>query len=363
MIYRVTTKTTLEIFTKTEFVVNRRFSDFLGLHRKLMMKYLSKGIILPSPPEKDSLSMAKVKIAQDGDGPINLIDRRRSFLERYLNRLVQRENLLADSDVREFIEAAHDLPKATDTKALSGAGVLRALTSISNQVTKLTVKSNEQDSWFDENHTFVSHLKQIFKSLNNQLNNLYEQHREVSYLFKHFSTYLNHLATTEEHPLLSSALIELANLQEKLEQNKNEYANKEYGTITELVREYVLFLDMIDLVLLERIQSHQYWLNAELTLNRKRETKHKLQETPKGKDKLPQIEMEIIEWEKQAATSKQNLEDMSKTVKEEFEMFEQVRCRDFQQAIGQHLRQLLEQQERILQIWEAFLPEANKIHV
>ena len=30
--YRITTKTTLSIFKQSEFSVNRRFSDFLGLH-------------------------------------------------------------------------------------------------------------------------------------------------------------------------------------------------------------------------------------------------------------------------------------------------------------------------------------------
>jgi sorting nexin-1/2 len=111
MIYRITTKTTLPIFKKSDFTVNRRFSDFLGLHSKLAQKHLHMGIFIPSPPEKDSLSMAKVKISKEEAVPTDFIDRRRSQLERYLNRLARHDKLIEDSDVREFLEMPNDLPK------------------------------------------------------------------------------------------------------------------------------------------------------------------------------------------------------------------------------------------------------------
>lgn len=50
--YRVFTKTNMPIFSKHEFAVLRRFSDFLGLHEKLTEKYLRSGRIIPPAPEK-----------------------------------------------------------------------------------------------------------------------------------------------------------------------------------------------------------------------------------------------------------------------------------------------------------------------
>lgn len=50
--YRVLTKTNMPIFSKHEFAVLRRFSDFLGLHEKLTEKYLRSGRIIPPAPEK-----------------------------------------------------------------------------------------------------------------------------------------------------------------------------------------------------------------------------------------------------------------------------------------------------------------------
>lgn len=40
------------MFSKSEFSVKRRFSDFLGLHSKLASKYLHVGYIVPPAPEK-----------------------------------------------------------------------------------------------------------------------------------------------------------------------------------------------------------------------------------------------------------------------------------------------------------------------
>jgi sorting nexin-1/2 len=180
---------------------------------------------------------------------------------------------------------------------------------------------------------------------------------------KQFSTSLNHLATIEEHPLLSSALIELANLQEKLDQINNEHIMKEFAVITELVKEYVSLLDMVQLSFQERIKSHQQWLHAEDTLRKKRETKTKLEQTPKGADKLPQAEMEINEWEGKVVRGKEDFERISASIKQEMEVFEQTRIDDFKKAIDNYLKHLLEDQEKVLQMWEAYLPEANKINV
>ncbi|CAF0843540.1 unnamed protein product [Rotaria sp. Silwood1] len=361
--YRITTKTTLPMFKKSEFSVQRRFSDFLGLHAKLVHKHLHVGVIIPSPPEKDSISMAKVKISKDESIPTDFIDRRRALLERYLNRLVRHDKLIEDSDVREFIEMPSELPKSTNTQALSGAGVLRALTNISNQVTKITTKKTEQDQWFEEKHIFIDDLHKHLKNLYNQFNTLFSQRKEAGHALKIFSISLNHLATTEEHPLLSSALIELANLEEKLDQVHNEQALQEYSILTELIKEYVSLLEMVQLAFHERIKVHQQWLNAEETLKKKRETKTKLEQSPKSADKLPQAEMEIRDWVGKVDRGKEDFEKISTTIKQEMDVFEQTRIDDFKKAVDSYLNDLLEEQNKILQIWEGYLPEANKIIV
>lgn len=60
--YTVITRTNIGLFKKNELTVSRRFSDFLGLHEKLVEKYLHKGRIVPAPPEKNVMGIGKTNI-------------------------------------------------------------------------------------------------------------------------------------------------------------------------------------------------------------------------------------------------------------------------------------------------------------
>ena len=50
--YRVVTTTNIRCFRRSSFSVVRRYSDFLGLHEKLVARYQSRGRIIPPAPEK-----------------------------------------------------------------------------------------------------------------------------------------------------------------------------------------------------------------------------------------------------------------------------------------------------------------------
>lgn len=99
----------------------------------------------------------------------DFIERRRAALERYLNRTATHPVLSVDPDFREFLEAGKyftifyllyslfqilytyfpidmELPKATSTSALSGAGVMRLFNKVGETVNKITYKMDENDS-------------------------------------------------------------------------------------------------------------------------------------------------------------------------------------------------------------------------
>jgi len=55
--FSVVFQTNIPDFRKSEMEVYRRFSDFLGLHEKLVEKHLHRGCIIPPPPEKSVIGM------------------------------------------------------------------------------------------------------------------------------------------------------------------------------------------------------------------------------------------------------------------------------------------------------------------
>lgn len=144
--YRVVTRTNAPYFRKTQFSVNRRFSDFLGLHEKLMEKHLHMGRIVPPAPEKSVLGMTKIKMSKDEQVTSeDFVERRRAALERFLQRTAAHPSLRVDPDFREFLEQEVELPRATNTSSLSGAGMFRLISRVGDSVSKITTKMDEAD--------------------------------------------------------------------------------------------------------------------------------------------------------------------------------------------------------------------------
>ena len=74
MTYKVSTKTNVNYFKKSEMSVDRRFSDFLGLHDKLSEKYLQNGRIIPPAPDKSVVGMTRVKMSKESDTEVVIQD-------------------------------------------------------------------------------------------------------------------------------------------------------------------------------------------------------------------------------------------------------------------------------------------------
>ena len=64
---------------------------------------------------------------------------------RYLNRTAKHPDLRYDPDFRDFLQTEGELPKASNTSALSGAGVMRLFSKVGENIGKMTFKMDETD--------------------------------------------------------------------------------------------------------------------------------------------------------------------------------------------------------------------------
>ena len=62
-----------------------------------------------------------------------------------MNRVGKHPTLRHDPFFREFLEMDGELPKATSTSALSGAGVMRLFNRVGDSFGKITFKMDETD--------------------------------------------------------------------------------------------------------------------------------------------------------------------------------------------------------------------------
>ncbi|KAK3526438.1 hypothetical protein QTP70_025470 [Hemibagrus guttatus] len=359
MAYRVSTQTTLPMFRSKQFTVRRRFSDFLGLYEKLSEKHSQNGHIVPPPPEKSILGMTKVKVGKEDPSSAEFVERRRAALERYVQRLVSHPSLLQDPDVREFLEK-EELPRALNTQALSGAGFLKMINKATDAVSKMTIKMNESDVWFEDKLQEVESEDQQLRKLHAMVESLVNHRKELSMNTAVFAKSVAMLGSSEDNTALSRALSQLAEVEDRIEQLHQDQASNDFFIFAELLADYIRLLGAVRACFDQRMKAWQRWQDAENMLQKKRETEAKLLWANKP-DKLQQAKDEITEWESKVSQYERDFERVSATVRKEVLRFEKERARDFKKQIVRYLESLLNSQQQLIKYWEAFLPEAKAI--
>uniref|UniRef100_A0A7N6AV05 Sorting nexin-2 n=1 Tax=Anabas testudineus TaxID=64144 RepID=A0A7N6AV05_ANATE len=342
-------ETTLSMFRNKTFTVRRRFSDFLGLYEKLSEKHGPNGFIVPPPPEKSILGMTKVKVGKEDSSSTDFVERRRGALERYLQRVVNHPSLLQDPDVREFLER-EELPRAVSTQALSGAGFLKMLNRATDAVSKMTIKMNESDVWFEEKLQEVESADQQFRKLHALVETLVVHRKELSLNTASFAKSAAMLGSAEDNTALSRALSQLA----------EDQAENDTFCFAELIADYIRLLGAVRGSFDHRMKAWQRWQDAQTMLQKKRETEAKLLWANKP-DKLQLAKEEIAEWEAKVTQYERDFERVSATVRKEVIHFEKQKAKNFKRQIINYLESLLQSQQQLIKYWEAFLPEAKAI--
>ncbi|XP_014224652.1 sorting nexin-2-like [Trichogramma pretiosum] len=363
--YKVETKTNIQLYRNKVFSVNRRFSDFLGLHDKLTEKFLRSGRIIPPAPEKSVIGTTKIKMSgeksqEQNSGSSEFLERRRAALERFLNRLASHPLFCIDPDVREFLEADMELPKATNTSALSGAGVMRLFNKVGETVNKITYKMDENDSWFEETITHIDCLDSQLRSLNGAVESLTNQRKELASCTGATARSIAVLGHGEPSASLGRALAQLAETLEKVEVVRKAQANSDLYQFGEMIRDYVALIGAIKDVFHERVKVFQNWQHAQIMLNKKREQKARMEQTGRS-DKTNQAATEVIEWEAKVERGQEEFDKISTMIRKEVERFETVRVHEFKKQLIQYLEAMLQHQNQLIKHWESFLPEAKAV--
>jgi len=306
------------------------------------------------------MTMVKMSKSEEEATNIDFVEKRRAALQRYMDRLVRHEPLVTDQDLRDFLEI-ENLPQATNTRALSGAGVMRLMKNVEGAFNKMTIKMVEEDSWYEEKQQQIDSLEYQLRKLHGLFESLVRHRKELANNTASFAKSSASLGNAEEHTALSRALAQLSDAFEKLETTQQEQANKDYFNVSEIFSDYIGLIEEIKEVFMVRVKSWQTWQNAESNVQRKREAEMKLQQTGGNPDKMRAIQTEIEEGQNRVVTCKGDFEAISVKIKETLATFEQDRIADFKKLVMTFLKNLLKSQEQNIKVWEAFLPEARAI--
>ncbi|KAM6352709.1 sorting nexin-1 isoform 2-T2 [Alca torda] len=310
-----------------------------------------------SDPEK--VGMTKVKVGKEDSSSAEFLEKRRAALERYLRRVVSHPTMLQDPDVREFLEK-EELPRAVGTQTLSGAGILKMFNKATDAVSKMTIKMNESDIWFEEKLQEVECEDQRLRKLHAVVEMLVNHRKELALNTAQFAKSLAMLGSSEDNTALSRALSQLAEVEEKIEQLHQEQANNDFFLLAELLGDYIRLLSVVRGAFDQRMKTWQRWQDAQSMLQKKREMEARLLWANKP-DKLQQAKEEISEWESRVTQYERDFERISAVIRKEVIRFEKEKSKDFRNHVTKYLETLLNSQQQLVKYWEAFLPEAKAI--
>ena len=361
MVYQITCTTSIPTFKAAECTVRRRFSDFLKLHAQLCERHECKGRIVPPAPEKSLQNLTKVKMSKgETTGSSEFIEKRRAALSRYVNRIAMHPILVQDPIFRQFLESSGDLPYAKDMSYMSGAGIMRAMKSVGNQLTKMTTKMTETDMWFEMKLTQVdaldSHLKKLLTSIEVMVN----ERRILCNAGSSLASNLALLSQTEDNNAVAGAISHLSDLEGKVHDLNEKQWHCDYFLLGEMARDYIAIIASIKNCFDLRVKIYQSWQMAQNNLVKKREQEAKLQSQGKH-DKVPAVQAEITIWEQRVQEGQDSFDAISSNFRAEVERFEKNRAIEFKQTIVKYLKEMLEHQEKMLSCWQEFLPEAQNI--
>ncbi|XP_061101098.1 uncharacterized protein LOC133130493 [Conger conger] len=358
MAYKVSTQTTLAVFCSHAFTVSRRFSDFLALYEKLTEKHSQNGYLVPPPPEKSILGMTKLKVGKEDSSSAEFVERRRAALERYLLRVVSHPSLIQDPDVLEFLEK-EEFPRPV-RNTLTGAGIWKMISRATEAISRMTMKMEESDAWFEQKMQHVESEDLRLRKLHAIVGSMVTHRKEMSGSTAQFAKSVAVLGSSEDNTALSCVLTQLAELEAQVEQLQQDQAISDYSILAELLTDNIRLLGALRNCFDQRIQVWQHWQNAQNTLQKQREVEAKLQWANKP-DKLQLAKDEIAEWESKVSQYEREFEKISATVRNEVLWFEKEKARDFKTQILRYLESLLHSEQQVMKHWETFLPEAKAI--
>ena len=244
---------------------------------------------------------------------------------------------------------------------MSSASVFRFLGRMNDTVNKISsVKMEETDPWYEEKTQQIDNMELQLKKLYTAAETLVQRRNELAISTGAFSQATAALSATEEAHTLSRALAHLARAEEKAEQVHHRQAEADFYHFFELIKDYVALIGAVKDALNERNKAFQNWQHAQSMVIRKKEQKARL-EMGGRVDKLPSANEEVVEWENRLEETQIHFNQISRVIKNEIDLFERYRLKDFKVSIVQYMEALMTCQLQLVKHWEEFLPEVKNI--
>ncbi|ORX55775.1 Vps5-domain-containing protein [Hesseltinella vesiculosa] len=354
IVYKVKTKTDSPAFRSSEMVVARRYRDFLWLYNQLT--FGNPGVIVPPVPEKHALGRF-----QD-----EFVESRRIALERCLRKIVTHPMLHGDPDLKVFLESesfnSEKRTKRTEPD-MPKLGFMRSFSeTLSNAGANPFAKFIETDDWFITKKTQLDTLEAQLKALMKSVEALVKQRKELGAASFEFGESMFPLASAELNRNLSVHLTVLGNIQKELKELHEEQARFDILTLEHTIDEYIRIIGSIRLSFNARTRAYQAYQQTELELQKKVTAHDKLKSQQKIKpEKVTIAAQEMEEVKQRLVDAQQEVEDISKLIRNELDRFDQEKVEDFRASVEAFLQHMIDHQKKVIALWESYFEQTETL--
>ncbi|KAJ1895340.1 Vacuolar protein sorting-associated protein vps5 [Kickxella alabastrina] len=354
--YKVCTHSDAPMFRESEMVVRRRYRDFDWLAQELVARH--PGIIVPAIPEKQSM----------GRFEDEFVEARRAGLESCLMRISEHPVLWCDDVFRLFIEA-DDFP--TKARMITENRVAAEINGTGPQLSGSSIaggsglfgdawggtKYKEKDEWFAKRMQELDAIEEELRALLRALEYCQRQRRELSIAHGELGESYLKMAGQELSKSLANGLTDMGSLQLKLKVLQNRQGVADLAAFQLTTEEYIRMIGAVRTAFSARGRAHGLWQTSLGDLIKRRKVLEGLVQHPSraSPERMSQLKGEIARSEIRTESSRNAFDDVSLILRREMARFDVGRVRDFQATIESYLVSLIETQEEIVLLWEAYL--------
>ncbi|XP_078656311.1 sorting nexin-30-like isoform X4 [Branchiostoma floridae x Branchiostoma belcheri] len=356
--YRVTTKTTRSDYDSHEYVVRRRYQDFLWLRERL--EATNPTHLIPPLPEKHSFRRL------DRFSP-EFLKTRQAALQKFLSRIVDHPTLSFNENLTIFLTA-----KELASHRKQAQGIMGKMGSSMRSMAAgymLKNRSPEYATMQEYVNTFGAKMGTIDRINQRLLKEMTDYQQDLREFGPVFTLWSN--SETE----LAPAMLGMAGGVEKCEKALEQQISDQEHVFAPPVKEYILYAEAMKAVLKRRdsIQM-EYELTIE-ELNRKRNDREQLKMSDQsyslgaflGKDpeevrqqKRTKLDTQIEELLKQVEVSNDSVECANADLKADLERWHRNKRRDVKEVFSELCDRNIQYYQECLSAWEETLQEINQ---
>lgn len=372
--FRITTRTSRAEFDETEYVVRRRYNDFIWLRQKLVEAFPTH--LIPPLPGKHTL------LAQLDRYSKEFIVARMALLHRFLNRVANHPVLSCNQSVKVFLTAK---PSEFSIHRKSRQGLLGRMSSSFHNLAAVYMM-RQRTPEFEQVREYVNTLGEKLNSIDKISQRIHKERQE--YLYELHQMHPIFTLWSASEPELSPVLLAMAAAIEHNAQAQQHVLVTFTPNIAQPLKEYLLYIEAVKEALTRRDSVQiEYELTVE-ELKKKRTEKELLLageqtavSTPGSggggfsiggtslwksagemrDDKLQKLAQAIPQLVKQVEENQDKVECANENLRADLDRWHYEKKDDLKKLFVALANQQIKYYEQCLAAWEEVLPDMKGV--